>query len=194
VLRGEAHILTTEGVAMLFERFSKDADGLLAMGVRLDQPEAFDATGAQMLRDRLLIFSRWCQVMLRFEVAMYADPDQDLNTLWWDLVAKYQGVRRPAGRNAPDYASKIHIVSAPCYYHNYMMGQLFASQVHHTITREVLGGDDPGEASYVGKPEVGRYMREKVFAPGKTLPWDELTRHATGAGLNPRAFAADFQS
>ena len=33
VLRSEAHILTTEGVAMLFERFSKDADWLLAMGV-----------------------------------------------------------------------------------------------------------------------------------------------------------------
>jgi peptidyl-dipeptidase A len=178
---------------MLFERFSKDADWLQAMGVRLDQPEAFDATGAKMLRDRLLIFSRWCQVMLRFEVAMYADPDQDLKKLWWDLVEKYQGVRRPVGRSAPDYASKIHIVSAPCYYHNYMMGQLFASQVHHMIAREVLGGVAPGKASYVGKPEVGRYMREKVFAPGKTLPWDELTRHATGAGLNPRAFAADFE-
>jgi peptidyl-dipeptidase A len=193
VLRGESHILTTEGVAMLFERFSKDADWLQAMGVRLERPEAFDATGAKMLRDRLLIFSRWCQVMLRFEVAMYAYPDQDLNRLWWDLVEKYQGVRRPAARSAPDYASKIHIVSAPCYYHNYMMGQLFASQVHHTIAREVLGGVAPGKASYVGRPEVGRYMREKVFAPGKTLPWDDLTRHATGARLNPRAFAADFE-
>jgi peptidyl-dipeptidase A len=74
-----------------------------------------------------------------------------------------------------------------------MMGQLFASQVHHTIAREVLGGVSPGKASYVGKPEVGRYMRERVFVPGKTLAWDELTRHATGAGLNPKAFAADFQ-
>ena len=43
-----------------------------------------------MLRDKLLIFSRWCQVMLRFEKAIYADPDQDLNELWWDLVEKYQ--------------------------------------------------------------------------------------------------------
>ena len=104
-----------------------------------------------MLRDRLLIFSRWCQVMLRFEKAMYADPDQDLNRLWWDLVEKYQGVRRPEGRNAPDYASKIHIVSAPCYYHNYMMGQLFASQVHHTIAREVLGGVAPAQGELRGE-------------------------------------------
>ena len=193
VLRGESHILTTEGVAMMFERFSKDADWLQAMGVRLEDPKAFDETGTKMLRNRLLIFSRWCQVMLRFEKAMYADPDQDLNRLWWDLVEKYQGVRRPEGRNAPDYATKIHIVSAPCYYHNYMMGQLFASQVHHTIAREVLGGVVPAKASYVGRRQVGEYLKEKVFAPAKTLPWDELTRHATGARLNPKAFAADFQ-
>jgi peptidyl-dipeptidase A len=193
VLRCESHILTTEGLAMLFERFSKDADWLQAMGVRLDDPKAFDETGAKMLRDRLLIFSRWCQVMLRFEAAMYAQPDQDLNDLWWDLVEKYQAIRRPAGRNAPDYASKIHIVSAPCYYHNYMMGQLFASQVHHTIAREVLGGVAPSKASYVGKRSVGDYLKQRVFGPGRTLAWDELTRYATGARLNPRAFAADFQ-
>ena len=78
------------------------------------------------------------QVVLRFEKAMYEDPKQDLNKLWWDLVEKYQLIKRPEGRNAPDYASKIHIVSAPAYYHNYMMGQLFASQVHHAIAREVL--------------------------------------------------------
>ncbi|HMB03150.1 MAG TPA: peptidase M3, partial [Isosphaeraceae bacterium] len=94
---------------------------------------------------------------------------------------------------SPDYASKIHIVSAPCYYHNYMMGQLFASQVHRTIAREVLGGMDPAQANYVGKRQVGEYMKGRVFAPGKTLPWDELTRHATGERLNPKAFAADFR-
>ncbi len=193
-LRGEAHILTTEGVAMLFERFSKNADWLASMGVKLDDPAAFDATGAKMLRDRLLIFSRWCQVMLRFEKAMYADPDRDLNALWWDLVAEYQGVRRPKGRNAPDYASKIHIVSAPCYYHNYMMGQLFASQVHHALAREALGGAAPSKANYVGRKSVGAFMRAKVFDPGRTLSWNALTRHATGADLNPAAFAADFQS
>ena len=193
VLRSEAHILTTEGVAMLFERFSKDADWLQAMGAKLDDPKAFDETGSRMLRDRLLIFSRWCQVMLRFEKAMYADPDRDLNALWWDLVEKYQGVHRPPGRNAPDYASKIHVVSAPCYYHNYMMGQLFASQVHHAIARDVLGGVAPGKAGYVGNRRVGAFMSAKVFAPGRSLSWNALTRHATGDDLNPKAFAADFQ-
>jgi peptidyl-dipeptidase A len=125
---------------------------------------------------------------------MYEDPGQDLNKLWWDLVEKYQKVRRPPDRNAPDYASKVHIVSAPVYYHNYMMGELFASQVHHAIAREVYKGADPDAVIYVGNKEVGAFMKKRVFEPGRTLSWNELTRHATGAPLNAKAFAADFRA
>ncbi len=192
-LRGEAHILTTEGIAMLFERFSKDADWLTAMGSPPADPTAFDDAGAIMRRNKLLIFSRWCQVMLRFEKAVYEDPSRDLNALWWDLVETYQLVKRPEGRNAPDYASKIHIVSAPAYYHNYMMGELFAAQVHAALCRDVLK-TDPSRASYVGKTSVGAFLKDRVFAPGRSLDWNALTEHATGSRLNPRAFASEFQS
>ena len=192
ILRTEAHILTTEGVAMMFERAAKSADWLQKMGVPVADPNGFNEAGSKMLRNQLLIFSRWCQVMLRFEKELYANPDQDLNKLWWDLVEKYQMVKRPEGRNAPDYASKIHIVVSPAYYHNYMMGQLFASQVHHTIVREVLK-TDPDHALYVGHKSVGRYMKSRVFGPGRKLPWNELTRFATGEELNPKAFAEDFR-
>jgi peptidyl-dipeptidase A len=193
VLRMESHILTTEGVAMMFERLSKRAAFIEKMGLRVDDRKAFDETGAKMLRYQLLIFSRWCQVMLRFEKGMYEDPDQDLNKLWWDLVEKYQLVRRPAGRSAPDYASKIHIVSAPVYYHNYMMGELFASQLHHAIARDVYKGMDPNTVIYAGDKAVGDFMKKRVFEPARTLPWNDLTKRATGATLNAKAFAADFK-
>ncbi len=194
VLRTDAHILCTEGVAMMFERFSKSGDWLAAMGVAVPDVPAYNAAGARMRRDQLLIFSRWCQVMFRFEKALYEDPEQDLNKLWWDLVEKYQGLTRPDGRNAPDFASKIHIVSAPAYYHNYMMGQLFACQVHRTIAREVLQAEDVTNAFYTKNPAVGAYMRDRVFVPGRSLPWNELTRHATGEPLSAAAFAAEFAS
>jgi peptidyl-dipeptidase A len=193
VLRSEAHILTTEGVAMMFEKLAKRRAWLEQMGVKVDDPKAFDETGAKLLRNQLLIFSRWCQVMLRFEKSMYEDPEQDLNKLWWDMVEKYQMLRRPEGRNAPDYGSKIHIISAPVYYHNYMMGELFASQLHHAIARDVYKGADPDTVVYVGNKDVGRFMQTKVFDPGRTLNWNELTKHATGANLSPEAFAKDFQ-
>jgi peptidyl-dipeptidase A len=192
VLRTEAHTLTTEGIAMLFERFSKDADWLAAMGVHVSDPAALDRAGAKMLRAKLLVFSRWCQVMLRFEKALYDSPDQDLNTLWWDLVERYQMVHRPDGRHAPDFASKIHIVSAPVYYHNYLMGELFADQVLHAIARDVLDGVDPAKASFVGKKPVGEFLKKRVFEPGRSLDWNGLTKHATGENLSTKAFAAEI--
>jgi peptidyl-dipeptidase A len=193
VLRCEAHILNTEGVAMMFERMSKRRAWLEKMGIQVADGNRFDETGAKMMRYQLLIFSRWCQVMLRFEKSMYENPDQNLSKLWWDLVEKYQLLHRPVGREAPDYASKIHIVSAPVYYHNYMMGELFASQLHHAIAREVFEGANPANVVYVGNRKVGAFMRGKVFEPGRTLNWNALTKFATGEELNPKAFAADFK-
>lgn len=194
ILRADAHILATEGVAMMFERFCTDATWLKSYGVKIEDAQAFDTASQRLRRDKLLIFSRWCQVMLRFEVALYNNPDQDLSKLWWDLVEKYQLVRRPEGRNAPDYASKIHVVSAPAYYHNYMMGELFACQVHAAIVRELALSGEPRTAIYTRNPAVGEFMVEKVFGPGRMLTWNELTLHATGATLNAKAFAAEFQA
>jgi peptidyl-dipeptidase A len=192
LLRGEAHILTTEGVAMQFERFSKSRAWLEKMGVKIETPAAFDDSARAVQRNQLLIFSRWCQVMLRFEKAMYENPTQNLNKLWWDLVEQYQQVKKPKDRNAPDYASKIHVCSAPVYYHNYMMGQLFASQVHHALSKEVFSAD-PKTVTYIGEKKVGAFMKEKVFEPGRKLTWKELTKFATGADLSPAAFAKDFE-
>lgn len=192
VLRGESHILTTEGVAMLFERFSKSRAWIEKMGLKVADAARFDEVAAKMQRNQLLVFSRWCQVMLRFEKAMYENPQQDLNRLWWDLVEQYQMVKRPADRNAPDFASKIHICTAPVYYHNYMMGQLFASQVHHTIAKEVFKAD-PATVIYNENKAVGDFLKRRIFEPGRTLDWRELTRRATGAELNASAFAADFK-
>lgn len=194
VLRDAAHPLTTEGIAEMFERFVVSAEWLQSLGVEVPDPKAFDAVQAKLRRNRLLIFSRWCQVVLRFEKELYADPDQDLNKLWWDLVEKYQEVKRPAGRNEPDYASKIHIATVPVYYHNYLMGELFAAQVHYTIAREILHSSDPHTAIYVGNRAAGEFLRQKIFAPGLTQSWNDLTRSATGEELNPKAFAAEIEA
>jgi peptidyl-dipeptidase A len=196
LLRDASHILTTEGIAMMFGRLSKNGRWQHAMGVApKDAAERakVSADAARVLRNQLLIFSRWCQVMLRFEKGLYENPDQDLNRLWWDLVEKYQMVKRPERRNAPDYASKIHIVVAPVYYHNYMMGELFASQLHHTIAREVADEADPRSVVYINDPKVGVFLTTRVFAPGRILSWNELTKFATGEPLNPKAFAEDFK-
>ncbi len=76
--------------------------------------------------------------MFHFEQALYKNPEQDLNTLWWDLVEKYQLIKRPTGRSESDWAAKIHFTMAPVYYHNYMLGELLASQFHVYIVKNVM--------------------------------------------------------
>ncbi len=192
VLHSDAHPICTEGIAMMFERFGQNVDFLLAYGAKIPDPGKFRAAAAKLQRHRLLVFSRWCQVMFRFEMAMYANPDQDLNKLWWQLVEKYQEVQQPEGRNEPDYASKYHVVASPLYYHNYQLGEMFASQVHHALVREVLPGAKPAGATYINNKQAGQFIQQRVFDPGMTLNWNQLTRHATGEDLSPKAFAEDI--
>lgn len=191
-LRNPAHTFTTEAIAMFFGRMSSNAQFLVDMKLT-DAADArnVSADGFKVLRLEQLTFSRWAQVMYRFEKALYADPDQDLNTLWWDLVEKYQMIKRPANRNQPDWASKIHIATSPCYYHNYLLGELLASQFNHYIAAMVLKTDNFGQ-SYFGKKQVGDYFKEKVFSPGARYGWNEMIEKATGEKLTAKYYAEQF--
>ncbi|MGC8916100.1 MAG: M2 family metallopeptidase [Thermoanaerobaculum sp.] len=192
-LRADAHIFATEGVAMLFGRLAENARFYQAMGLlRDDQLATYGPAMAEKLRAQALIFSRWCQVMLRFEKGLYENPDQDLDALWWSLVERYQGLKRPGEAPKGTWASKIHIVSAPVYYHNYCLGDLYASQLHAAIARELYPGQDPATVVYAGNPKVGEFFKKRVFAVGASLPWPEFVRFSTGEALSPRAFANQF--
>jgi peptidyl-dipeptidase A len=144
------------------------------------------------LRLQQLVFSRWSQVMYRFEKSMYENPDQDLNKLWWDLVEKYQLLKRPKDRNEPDWATKIHIAAYPCYYHNYHLGELLASQLYNYIGTNILKAADTKNQSFVGKPEVGKYLQEKVFMPGARYYWNDMIEKATGEKLTAKYYAKQF--
>lgn len=191
-LRNPAHTFTTEAIAMFFGRMSSNAGFLVDMKLT-DKADASKvaAEGFKVLRLEQLTFSRWAQVMYRFEKALYENPDQDLNTRWWDLVEKYQMIKRPANRNQPDWASKIHIATAPCYYHNYLLGELLASQFNHYIATSILKSEDFGQ-SYFGKKEIGNYFKEKVFNPGARYSWNEMIGKATGETLTARYYAEQF--
>lgn len=193
LLREPAHIFTTEAIAMFFGRLSRNPAWMQQiLHLTGDQKAEIETVAGKYAQLKQLIFARWAMVMYNFEKALYADPDQDLNTLWWDTVEKYQLVKRPEGRDKPDWAAKIHFAIAPCYYHNYMLGELLASQLHHKIVFDVLGLESDRDVSYVGKPEVGTFFRENVFGPGALYPWNEMIERATGEPLTARYFVEQF--
>jgi len=193
ILRDPAHTFTTEAIAMMFGRFSSNPQWIRdMMGIPDEEKLKIADNCFKNLRLEQLVFSRWAQVMYRFEKEMYKNPDQDLNKLWWDLVEKYQLLKRPAGRNEPDWATKIHIATYPCYYHNYLLGELLASQLYYYIVGNILKSQDYKFQSFVGKPEVGAYLKEKVFMPGSRWHWNEMIEKATGEKLTAKYYAKQF--
>ncbi len=192
-LREEAHTFTTEAIAMLFGRFASNPQWLTdVVGISKEEKAKIVVASFNSLRLEQLVFSRWAQVVYRFEKSMYENPDQDLNKLWWDLVERYQLLKRPENRNEPDWASKIHIALYPAYYHNYMLGELLASQLSFYINKNLLNSDDPMTQGFKGKETVGKYLREKIFALGNKLYWNDMIERATGEKLTAKYYAQQF--
>jgi peptidyl-dipeptidase A len=193
LLREPAHSFTTEAIAMFFGRLSRNPAWMQEMlGLSEKQRLEIQQVSEKYLRFQQVLFVRWVLVMYNFEKQLYADPDQDLNDLWWDLVEKYQLIKRPPGPLDAGWASKLHFTSAPCYYHNYMLGELLASQLHHHIVHKVLKLKSDRDISYVGEKKLGDYLREKVFGPGALYHWNEMIERATSEPLTPKYFVEQF--
>ncbi|HSA05113.1 MAG TPA: M2 family metallopeptidase, partial [Tenuifilaceae bacterium] len=193
MLRDAAHSFTTEAIAMIMGRLASNPQWMLDMGIITpEQKKEIEGDCFKSLRLEQLTFSRWAQVMYRFEKEMYANPDQDLNALWWQLVEKYQMLKKPEGRNEPDWATKVHVALYPCYYHNYLMGEMLASQLNYYIATNVLNNNDITTVSFVNKPEVGKYLDEKVFKPGCLYEWNDMIERATGEKLTAKYYAKQF--
>ncbi len=181
VLRN-THLVTTEASALLFGALAGDREWLeRVLGV--DGSEA-NELGARLRSARaaeLLVFTRWVLVVNAFERALYADPESDLDTIWWKLVARYQLLTPPEARKAPDWAAKIHIAVAPVYYHTYLYGAIVASQIDDAL-RSAAGG-------LVERPEAGSLLQQKLFAPGASIRWDRLVERASGGPLSVDSLA-----
>ena len=176
------HLVATEASALLFGGFTWRREWLERI-VGLSDGEAAELE----LRLRsahaaeLLVFTRWVLVMNAFERALYADPDGDLDALWWELVRRFQGVAPPHGRSAPDWAAKVHIAVAPVYYHTYLYGAIVARQLASALESSAGG--------IVDHPEIGELLEERLFAPGQSVRWDHLVERASGSRLSVESLA-----
>jgi peptidyl-dipeptidase A len=171
------HLVATEASALLCGALSGRREWFeLVLGASPPEVEELDGKLESARAAELLVFTRWVLVMNAFERALYADPEADLDTLWWELVARYQGVTPPDGRQAPDWAAKIHVAVAPVYYHTYLYGAIVGLQL--TAALESAAG------GIVDRPEAGALLREKLFAPGQSARWDRLVEQASGSPLS----------
>ncbi len=188
-LRTPSHTLTTEAIALLMGRVASEPEFFVEFG---DVPPLEIASHSGALRRQLsfnmLTFTRWVLVMTSFERELYANPRRkDLNDLWWSLREKYQGVTRPTGRKkAPDWAAKIHFAIAPVYYHNYLLGELLASQLREKLLAE------SESRTLVDNFYAGEWLISDFFSVGNSMRWQELIRQTLGSELSPDAFLGEY--
>ncbi len=165
LLREPPHMIPTEAMALLMGR----------------QAYKNHPVAQASLKRRQLIFSRWVLVMTCFERELYKNPNQDLNSLWWHLVEKYQKIKAPKDRaGKDDWATKYHIALAPVYYFSYLVGEMLASSLEKAF-------DAP-----LPNKNAGKFLQEKLFFPANTLSWQELIVQITGKPLTPAAWLQEF--
>jgi peptidyl-dipeptidase A len=184
LLRGVSHIATTEAIALMMGALAEEPGWLRGVaGVPEEELAPERGRLAARRREELLVFTRWALVVFRFEKELYADPDrEDLNGAWWDLVEKLQLVGRPPGRDEPDWAAKIHVATAPVYYHNYVLGNLISAQLRAYLDENITLGP------FYENEVAGRYLLESFFGPGARENWRDTVLRATGEPLDPRHF------
>ena len=176
------HLVATEAAALLFGALAADPDWLeRVLGVGSGDVTELAGSLRAARAAELLVFTRWVLVMNTFERALYANPDGDLDRIWWELVARHQLLTPPEDRSAPDWASKIHIAAAPVYYHTYLYGAIVALQLKHAL-EDAAGG-------IVDRLEAGQLVRESLFSPGESVRWDELVERASGRPLSVSSLA-----
>ena len=183
-LRDDPQGFLNEGFAMFCEQPATSPAWLSGM-VGLPETKAHQLAPQLAAQETasLLAFVRWCLTIVHFERSFYADPYQDLNGLWWDLEERYQLIPRPTGRVAPDWATKVHVATAPVYYQKYLLGRLFAAQLTRKMDAD-LGG------WWQGRPKSGDFIKRELFMPGARYAWPELVERVTGQPLGVEALAA----
>ncbi|TCS96675.1 peptidyl-dipeptidase A [Hazenella coriacea] len=185
ILRTPSHIFTTEAIAMFFGRMVRNREWLHKfIGMSKESLDKMMPKLELMLQRQMLITARWVMTFVFFEKELYANPDQDLNRLWWKLVKEIQYVHPPETNDEPHWAAKIHFTIAPVYYQNYLLGELTASQFDHYIRHHV--------SDEMFTKKTGQFFMENVFFPGDRYNWQELINQATGEPLNPKYFVEQF--
>jgi peptidyl-dipeptidase A len=127
--------------------------------------------------------------MAEFEREIYLDPNQDLDLLWHNLNLKYLGINYPPDMNACYWATNRFASSLSCNVHNYVLADVFAVQLQHSIQTRVLRDK---AVTIVNNKDIGKYLVDNLFRYGNLLPWEELIEKATGEPLNSTYFVDEL--
>jgi peptidyl-dipeptidase A len=166
-----------------FIALSVTPEYLVEIGLIDEAPDATADVGL-LLRQALdkiaflpfgLLVDQWRWRVLRGGV----EPTQ-YNDLWWDLRARYQGLRAPGERPADafDPGAKYHIPASTPYL-RYFLSYVMQFQLHDAACR-MMGWEGPlHRCSIYGSEEVGARLNA-MLELGASRPWPEALEAFAG--------------
>ncbi|MBS1261313.1 MAG: hypothetical protein MAG453_00634 [Calditrichaeota bacterium] len=190
-LRRPAHPSLLEAVGRFFARRATDFEWLINMfALRGSQIRGLDRLILSELRMQMVITGRWKLVQVHFERGLYRDPEQNQQNRWWDLVERFQLLRRPAGRKElADWAVQPDIMLRPVTVQNSIIADWHASQLALAMIRQ-LALEQP--VLWMDDERIGQWLEEHVFKHGALWESNELMMNATGTPSRPDEFIEQF--
>lgn len=185
-----------EGIGELARLASEQTPYLRKMAI-LPQGKQPDAK-LRLLDSALdsIVFLPWSAgTMSHFEHDLYEKElaPADWQKVWWDYVARFQGVAPPGTRSEDgcDACTKTHVNDDPAQYYDYALATLVKFQLHDHICTKILR-QDPRSCDYSGSKAVGDFLRG-ILRVGASRDWRAIMREATGEDIGPRAMIAFYQ-
>ena len=65
--------------------------------------------------------------------------------------------------------------------------------MHHYIVQNITRSGNLRRDHYTGNKEVGKWLAEKIFAPGMRYKWEDFIVRATGEPLTAKYYAEQFE-
>lgn len=172
----------TEAFAMMNETIARK-EGILPMYLNIPK-ELTDKLELKRLKESL-DFVRFCLQYITFEKQMYANPDQDLPKLWYDLEHKYLNRPIPEKLDNRWASERMHIVSYPAYYQNYFRAEIMSSQLYEAASSKL--------GKLTENPNTATMFRTKLFRFGKSLTENELLKKFSGKELSVTDYCKQFE-
>ncbi len=114
------------------------------------------------------------------EYEMYKNPQQDMAAVEREMFKKYLLIDVKESE-AHQFAASIWYTSYPCYYQNYILAGMMATQLQEALT-------DKFGKEKTSSGEVAAWITTHLYENGETDEWTERIRKATGKSLEPGAY------
>lgn len=179
--RKPASSALTEAVAMLMESLP-NREGFFID--ELNMPEELVKRLEIERKKDLVYFVREYLKFINFEKQLYANPDQDVAKLWYELGNKYKFINIPQEiGNA--WASIPHFLTHPAYLQNYLRAEIMAANIYEHATQKL--------GPLTKNTNTAEFFRKKLLRLGSSLTEEETIKTFTGKAISVDAMCRQFE-